>query len=93
MGNKYPTVDDMNPALPEGPYTMGIMVHSLLWVMQDLYHRPYPRRPTYLELKKALGLGVRVCESVQYVLNQTAVSRMSIRSVEEPVPMYRSSIS
>ena len=20
---------------------MGIMVHSLLWVMQDLYHEPY----------------------------------------------------
>ena len=20
---------------------MGIMVHSLLWVMQDLYHQPY----------------------------------------------------
>ena len=21
---------------------MGIMVYSLLWVMQDLYHQPYP---------------------------------------------------
>ena len=22
---------------------MGIMAHSLLWVMQDLYHQPYVR--------------------------------------------------
>ena len=29
------TVDDINPALPEGPLTMGIMVYSLLWVMQN----------------------------------------------------------
>ena len=36
-----PTVVDINPALPSGPYTMGIMVHSLPWVMQDLYHQPY----------------------------------------------------
>ena len=35
------TVDDINPALPQGPETMGIMVYSLLWVMQDLYHQPY----------------------------------------------------
>ena len=35
-----PPVDDINPALPSGPYTMGIMEDSLLWVMQDLYHQP-----------------------------------------------------
>ena len=29
------TVDDLNPALP------GVMVCSLLWVVQDLYHQPY----------------------------------------------------
>ena len=23
---------------------MGIMIHSLLWVMQDLYHQPYVTR-------------------------------------------------
>ena len=34
------TVDDINPALPEGPSTMGIMLSSLFWVMQDLYHQP-----------------------------------------------------
>ena len=34
------TVDDRNPALPSGPSTMGIMVYSLLWVMQSLYHQP-----------------------------------------------------
>ena len=35
------TVDDLNPALPEGLSTMGIMVYSSLWVMQDLYHQPW----------------------------------------------------
>ena len=35
-----PTVDDINPALPEGPSTMGILVYSLSWVMQDLYRQP-----------------------------------------------------
>ena len=25
---------------------MGIMVHSLLWVMQGLYHQPYVHRPS-----------------------------------------------
>ena len=35
------TVDDINPALPWGPETMGIMTYSLLWVMQDIYHQPY----------------------------------------------------
>ena len=33
--------DDKNPALPKGPETMEILVYSLLWVMQDLYHQPY----------------------------------------------------
>ena len=35
--------DDINPALPKGPETMGIMVDSLLWVMQDLKHHPCSR--------------------------------------------------
>ena len=35
------TVDDRNPALPGDPQTMGIMVYSLLWVMQGLNHQPY----------------------------------------------------
>ena len=29
---------------------MGIMVHSVLWVMQDLYHQPYhldPAEPNF----------------------------------------------
>ena len=34
------SVDDTNSALPSGPQTMGIMVYSFLWVMQDLYHQP-----------------------------------------------------
>ena len=29
------TAEDVTPALPSGPSTMGIMVHSLLWVTQD----------------------------------------------------------
>ena len=41
---------------------MGIMVYSLLWVMQDLYHQPYqhPRRDqswgsdTYTSIKQLL---------------------------------------
>ena len=32
-------VNDINPALPYGPVTMGII--ELLWVMQGLYHQPY----------------------------------------------------
>ena len=37
------TVDDINPALPERPSAIGIMVYSLsiIWVMQELYHQPY----------------------------------------------------
>ena len=35
------TVDDISPALPCGPQTMGSMVKSLIWVMQDIYHQPY----------------------------------------------------
>ena len=34
------TVDAINPAGFYGPQTVGIMVYSLLWVMQDLYHQP-----------------------------------------------------
>ena len=34
------TVDDINPALPYRPWTMGIMAYSLLQVMQDSYHQP-----------------------------------------------------
>ena len=34
------TADDINPALPSGPQTMGIVVYSSLWVMQDLCHQP-----------------------------------------------------
>ena len=30
MGFREP-VDDRNPALPQGPQTVGIMVYSLLW--------------------------------------------------------------
>ena len=26
---------------------MGIMVYSLLWVMQDLYHQPYWEEPSF----------------------------------------------
>ena len=33
-------VDDRDPALPLGP-KLGIMVYSLLWVMQNLYRQPY----------------------------------------------------
>ena len=33
-------VDDLNPALPYGPSTMGIMVYLSLWVVQYLYHQP-----------------------------------------------------
>ena len=36
----YPTDDDINPALPSWPETMGIMVYSSLWMMQDIYHQP-----------------------------------------------------
>ena len=40
-----PTADDTNPALPfMDPKTTRIMVYSLLWVMQDLYHQPYGGR-------------------------------------------------
>ena len=37
------SVDDINPALPYLLRTLnyGIMVYSLLWVLQDLYHPPY----------------------------------------------------
>ena len=35
------TVDGINPAAPEGPKTMGILVYCLLWVVQDSYHQPY----------------------------------------------------
>ena len=27
-----PTVDDINPAVPEGPQTVGVRVDSSLWV-------------------------------------------------------------
>ena len=40
MFTRATTVDDINPALPPGPQTMGIMVHALFWVMQDSYHQP-----------------------------------------------------
>ena len=31
------TVDDINPALPSGPQTMGIMVESLSWAKCRMY--------------------------------------------------------
>ena len=34
------TGGDINPGLPYRPEPMGIMVYSLFWVMQDLYHQP-----------------------------------------------------
>ena len=36
---------------------MGIMVYSLLWVTQDLYHQPYVR--TDLALSRCYSVGFR----------------------------------
>ena len=37
---------------------MGIMVYSLTWVMQDLYHQPYPPRQTsYRSCQNQASLG------------------------------------
>ena len=35
---------------------MGIMVYSLLWVMQDLYHQPYCTIVDELQASRALWL-------------------------------------
>ena len=38
---------------------MGVMVYSLLWVMQDLYHQPYLGSGTFRDHVQGLRLGVQ----------------------------------
>ena len=50
-----------NPALPEGPETMGSVVYALLWVMQDLYI--INRRLSRRLLGWGLGVSTLFCVS------------------------------
>ena len=37
---------------------MGILVHSLLWVMQDLNHQPYESNTTVTQTSRTLNDGI-----------------------------------
>ena len=55
---------------------MGVMVYSLLWVMQDLYHQPYlqrPLSPVARLMKRAARPLSRACGSVEGKKESTIV--------------------
>ena len=52
---------------------MGIMVHSLLWVMQGLYHQP--ELPMLFFTVPVSGLGCRVLFENYYDIQQSPIRK------------------